>query len=475
MKIMQIFIFFFALTNIVIAAQCDTEKCFYNPRSQPHDDLSLPMPGGFEMVFKKVQVPDKEFLLKEGFNWSDSYMKKQDWYYFLGKYEVTIAQYLAVMGDGDLEKGFKNYFLGGKWYGDSKLKGKLQEYFQKNKKRQLYHILARPINALEFLDIVTFIDKYNRWCLNSEKCIVELAKLTGKNIKNINMYFRLPTEFEWEYAARGGYEAIKQGSFNNELPFGRVNTNDYAYTEELSKGRNPTIIGRYKPTKGGFYDLFGNVQELTETSFSNSDIFKGIGVAYYRGGSFLDNYLRRDNETGHFLFSTGMRGYVSFAKNLTDEQYKMNPKSHTTGIRLAIAPLFVHSLNRLDTLYQYDIDAQENMCVSLNELQHLFDDVGWRKIERTKVNLLSLISLLLKNSFYEIPDNLFNDPFTIENKIKEFKKGRNFFVNGLLNRKVWNRLKAIKFNAEHTRILLEHKCNGSEMKQFFEMYDLVRK
>jgi formylglycine-generating enzyme required for sulfatase activity len=139
------------------------------------------MPGGFDMVFKEVHVPDKSYLLRKGFKWSESYMRQQDWYYFLGKYEVTIAQYLAVMGDGDLEKGFKNYFLRGNWYGDSKLKSKLQTYFQENKKRQLYQLLARPINALEWLDIQVFIDQYNRWCLNSTRCINKLSQLTGSN------------------------------------------------------------------------------------------------------------------------------------------------------------------------------------------------------------------------------------------------------------------------------------------------------
>ncbi|MDP3176974.1 MAG: SUMF1/EgtB/PvdO family nonheme iron enzyme, partial [Spirochaetaceae bacterium] len=61
---------------------------------------------------------------------------------------------------------------------------------------------------------------------------------------------RLPTEAEWEYAARGGLEGMS-----------------YAYSDTLSKNEanfqseGARIVGTYPPNGFGLYDMSGNVWE----------------------------------------------------------------------------------------------------------------------------------------------------------------------------------------------------------------------
>ncbi len=80
-----------------------------------------------------------------------------------------------------------------------------------------------------------------------QKFVKKLNKLTGKN-------FRLPTEAEWEYAARGGN---KSKGYNYS---GSNNIDEVAWYESNS-GETTHPVATKKANELGLYDMSGNVYE----------------------------------------------------------------------------------------------------------------------------------------------------------------------------------------------------------------------
>lgn len=146
------------------------------------------------------------------------------------KYEVTQAQWRAVMGNNPSD-----------YMGDD-----------------------LPVNQVSWDDCQTFIRKLN--------------KMTGQK-------FRLPTEEEWEFAARGGnLSHISKFSGSNNL-------SNVAWYKENSGGKIHSV-GSKSPNELGLYDMCGNVSEWCQNLFYyyNSSYKSDAGTPYRinRGGSWYD-------------------------------------------------------------------------------------------------------------------------------------------------------------------------------------------
>lgn len=97
-----------------------------------------------------------------------------------------------------------------------------------------------PVERVYWTDCNTFITKLN--------------KATGKN-------FRLPTEAEWEYAARGGNKS--QGyTYSGSNYIG-----DVAWYTGNSSSTHP--VAQKQPNELGIYDMSGNVGEWTADKYSS--------------------------------------------------------------------------------------------------------------------------------------------------------------------------------------------------------------
>ena len=152
--------------------------------------------------------------------------------YVIGKFEVTQALWTAVMGDNP------SYFKGDNY----------------------------PVECVSWNDCQEFLQKLNG--------------LTGKR-------FQLPTEAEWEYAARGGNKS-------KGYKYSGSNDIDEVAWYDGNSGSQTHPVGTKKPNELGIYDMSGNVWEwcndwygvYTSTPANNPTGPSSGGCRVYRGGSW---------------------------------------------------------------------------------------------------------------------------------------------------------------------------------------------
>lgn len=170
--------------------------------------------------------------------------------YCIGKYEVTQELWVAVMGSNP-----------------SSYKGS-----------------RKPVEKVSWEDCQEFIRKLNN--------------LTGKN-------FKLPTEAQWEYAARGGKKS-RGYKYSGSNTIGKVAW----YTD--NSGSKIHDVGTKSPNELGLYDMTGNVYEWCSDwyghySSSSQTNPSGPSSGFYRvsrGGSWYTN-ARSSRVSDRFLNSPG--------------------------------------------------------------------------------------------------------------------------------------------------------------------------
>ena len=149
------------------------------------------------------------------------------------------------------------------------------------------------------------------WKDITEQFIPWLNKTTGKR-------YRLPTEAEWEYAARAGSET--KYSWGNSIGRNRANCDGCGSRWDDSQ---TAPVGSFAANAFGLYDMHGNVREWTQDCWNGS--YRGApsdGSAWLsgncslrvlRGGSwYIDPSLLRSasryyNSTGYRSDSSGFR------------------------------------------------------------------------------------------------------------------------------------------------------------------------
>jgi formylglycine-generating enzyme required for sulfatase activity len=107
---------------------------------------------------------------------------------------------------------------------------------------------------------------------DAQEYVAWLAEKTGKP-------YRLPTEIEWEIAARGGTETLYW--WGDELNIDYANV---GISGEGRAGTDPTLqpVGSYPPNPFGLYDVIGNVIEWTSDCATDADEHDSDGECFTR-------------------------------------------------------------------------------------------------------------------------------------------------------------------------------------------------
>jgi hypothetical protein len=309
---------FVPLTLASLQASATWEEKFYNPMPDA-DDVVLPMPCDGAMVFRKVFIPLAGPLDDYPINIGGD---NNEW----GYVEQTHPAFIA--GSFTAEKTAKSrYYLLAKYeMSDLQYRALTQaECPTASNKQRL------PAVSLSWMQAIEATDKYNLWLRQNAT-----DKLPKED--NVAGFVRLPTEVEWEFAARGGLN-VSTAEFRDlryPMPDG-LNAYEWFAGAQSSNGQLQ-LTGLLKPNPLGLHDMLGNVDEMMFEPFRLNKLDRQHGQAggyVIRGGDYrtaqgeLRSALRKE------------RNYYD-AKDATT--------SKTTGVRFSLVSSTLTSRERVASI-----------------------------------------------------------------------------------------------------------------------------
>jgi hypothetical protein len=267
-------VIFFLVSAKNLYAEISWQDSYYNPQPA-EEDLTLPMPCGGAMVFRRINTPNSDGVLgdvavtlgEEGNDQpylnglrrsyvSGAFSDGKDTsgskgHYYMAKYELAEAQYAAVME---------------------------AECPASAPRRRAFF----PATEHSKLEYEQFAQKYTLWLMRENPDALPTADETKG-------YLRLPSEEEWEYAARGGL-AVEETLFRAPRPIlaeGEQQSEFIAHGGSDSAGGKIQVIGTLRANPLGLHDMLGNAAEIVGTNFSmvrHGRLHGQVGGIVSRGG-----------------------------------------------------------------------------------------------------------------------------------------------------------------------------------------------
>lgn len=264
----------FTLLSSSFTASAAWDNKFVNPKPLP-DDVILPFPCEGSMVFRQVTIPLSQPLQdysvtlgQEGDEWgyleqsraeyiSGSFplkTKEKGRYYLLAKYPVTDLQFNAMQ---------------------SVINGK--------ECPTVSNKLRLPKVNVSWYEAMQFADQYNQWLRSKHPEALPVEDGTKG-------FARLPTETEWEFAARGGLKVSASEFRDTRFPMPEGAKNYIWSAGSQSANGSLQLTGLLSPNPLGLHDMLGNAAEMMFEPFRLNKLDRLHGQAggfIVRGGSYL--------------------------------------------------------------------------------------------------------------------------------------------------------------------------------------------
>jgi formylglycine-generating enzyme required for sulfatase activity/class 3 adenylate cyclase len=151
---------------------------------------------------------------------------------------------------------------------------------------------------------------------DAKQYVAWLAKATGKP-------YRLPSEAEWEYAARGG----KQTKYwwGDQFQSGMVNCKGCA---DVAGAAQPIKVGSLKPNPFGLYDMGGSVDQWVEDCWHRT----------YQGAPSDGSAWLTGDCNSRVIRSGSWRNDAGSARPASRDRYEAVVRYPTHGFRIALTP-----------------------------------------------------------------------------------------------------------------------------------------